>query len=235
MLVSPILHSASARTCCPSARRCCAAAAIPLRTLPCSRSNCASRGNAARTLSSVDAALTLAQRADAVVEGLRPGVMERLGLGPDTLLERNPKLVYGRMTGWGQDGFTRRTRHRLHRDARFAPVLTLAEAAAHPHAIARKGHAVRSDAKHWPTGASLPKKSTVSQLGGSGSRLKTQPARKGYAGASNEAQALATADTCSGGFDPGAVAQPPFSTKSPCDHESTFLSAARLAETSVAR
>src|SRR5438552_17029086 len=52
----------------------------------------------------VDAALALAQRADAVVEGFRPGVMERLGLGPDMLLERNPKLVYGRMTGWGQNG-----------------------------------------------------------------------------------------------------------------------------------
>ena len=52
----------------------------------------------------VDAALALAQRADAIVEGFRPGVMERMGLGPDRLLERNPKLVYGRMTGWGQDG-----------------------------------------------------------------------------------------------------------------------------------
>ena len=42
--------------------------------------------------------------ADVVVENYRPGVMERLGLGPDVCLERNPKLVYGRMTGWGQDG-----------------------------------------------------------------------------------------------------------------------------------
>jgi len=39
-----------------------------------------------------------------VIEGLRPGVMERLGLGPDVLLPQNPRLVYGRMTGWGQDG-----------------------------------------------------------------------------------------------------------------------------------
>jgi alpha-methylacyl-CoA racemase len=39
-----------------------------------------------------------------VIEGFRPGVLERLGLGPDTLLARNPKLVIGRMTGWGQDG-----------------------------------------------------------------------------------------------------------------------------------
>ncbi len=46
----------------------------------------------------------LVKQADAIVEGYRPGVMERLGLGPDVLLEDNPKLVYGRMTGWGQDG-----------------------------------------------------------------------------------------------------------------------------------
>src|SRR2546423_6962465 len=52
----------------------------------------------------VDAALRLIERADALLEGLRPGVMERLGLGPDLCLARNPKLVYGRMTGWGQDG-----------------------------------------------------------------------------------------------------------------------------------
>ena len=52
----------------------------------------------------VDAVLRLIDRADALVEGFRPGVMERLGLGPDICLPRNPKLVYGRMTGWGQDG-----------------------------------------------------------------------------------------------------------------------------------
>ena len=52
----------------------------------------------------VAAALQLAGKADAIIEGFRPGVMERLGLGPDLLLARNPKLVYGRMTGWGQDG-----------------------------------------------------------------------------------------------------------------------------------
>src|SRR5947207_11439068 len=48
--------------------------------------------------------LDLLANADAVIEGFRPGVMERLGLGPDVLLARNPKLVYGRMTGWGQQG-----------------------------------------------------------------------------------------------------------------------------------
>jgi len=49
-------------------------------------------------------ALRLIERADALVEGFRPGVMERLGLGPEVALERNPRIVYGRMTGYGQDG-----------------------------------------------------------------------------------------------------------------------------------
>jgi len=48
--------------------------------------------------------LDLVERADALIEGFRPGVMERLGIGPDDCLARNPKLVFGRMTGWGQDG-----------------------------------------------------------------------------------------------------------------------------------
>ncbi|HEX3699543.1 MAG TPA: CaiB/BaiF CoA-transferase family protein [Phenylobacterium sp.] len=52
----------------------------------------------------VEACLKLLDQADAVFEGFRPGVMERLGLGPDVALQRNPKLVYGRMTGWGQSG-----------------------------------------------------------------------------------------------------------------------------------
>lgn len=52
----------------------------------------------------VDAALRLLERADALIEGFRPGVMERNGLGPETCLARNPRLVYGRMTGWGQTG-----------------------------------------------------------------------------------------------------------------------------------
>jgi len=49
-------------------------------------------------------ALELISASDALIEGFRPGVMERLGLGPDICLERNPRLVYGRMTGWGQSG-----------------------------------------------------------------------------------------------------------------------------------
>jgi len=51
-----------------------------------------------------EVALKLIQRADALIEGFRPGVMERLGLGPEPCMARNPRLVYGRMTGWGQDG-----------------------------------------------------------------------------------------------------------------------------------
>ena len=52
----------------------------------------------------VETVLRLVESADALFEGFRPGVTERLGLGPDECLARNPKLVYGRMTGWGQDG-----------------------------------------------------------------------------------------------------------------------------------
>jgi alpha-methylacyl-CoA racemase len=49
-------------------------------------------------------ALRLVEQADVLIEGFRPGVMERLGVGPDVCLARNPRLVYGRMTGWGQTG-----------------------------------------------------------------------------------------------------------------------------------
>jgi alpha-methylacyl-CoA racemase len=52
----------------------------------------------------VETVLKLVQHADALIEGFRPGVAERLGVGPDDCRARNPKLVYGRMTGWGQDG-----------------------------------------------------------------------------------------------------------------------------------
>jgi alpha-methylacyl-CoA racemase len=80
----------------------------------------------------IRAVLDLAGKADALIEGFRPGVTERLGLGPDACLARNPRLVYGRITGWGQDG-------------------PLAQAAGHDinyialsgalHAIGRKGEA----------------------------------------------------------------------------------------------
>jgi alpha-methylacyl-CoA racemase len=52
----------------------------------------------------VETVLTLVEKADGLIEGFRPGVTERLGIGPDDCLARNPRLVYGRMTGWGQDG-----------------------------------------------------------------------------------------------------------------------------------
>ncbi len=52
----------------------------------------------------VELVLQLVEEADALFEPFRPGVAERLGIGPDECLARNPRLVYGRMTGWGQDG-----------------------------------------------------------------------------------------------------------------------------------
>jgi len=86
-------------------------------------------------------------KADALIEGFRPGVTERLGLGPDTCLACNPRLVYGRITGWGQDG-------------------PLAQAAGHDinyialsgalHAIGRKG------------GAPVPPLNLVGDFGGGG-------------------------------------------------------------------
>lgn len=54
----------------------------------------------------VDACLTLFEKANIVFEGYRPGVMERLGLGPDIALLHNPRLVYGRITGWGKPDHT---------------------------------------------------------------------------------------------------------------------------------
>lgn len=52
----------------------------------------------------IDTVLALVDQADILLEGFRPGVMERMGMGPEVCLARNPKLVYGRVTGWGQDG-----------------------------------------------------------------------------------------------------------------------------------
>ena len=79
-----------------------------------------------------EAGLQLASKADALIEGMRPGVMERLGLGPDEVLKRNPRLVYGRMTGWGQDGpLAPRAGHDINYIA-LAGVL---------HAFGRKGEA----------------------------------------------------------------------------------------------
>jgi crotonobetainyl-CoA:carnitine CoA-transferase CaiB-like acyl-CoA transferase len=52
----------------------------------------------------IELVMDLIEHADGMIEGFRPGVTERLGLGPDACLARNPRLVYGRMTGWGQTG-----------------------------------------------------------------------------------------------------------------------------------
>ena len=57
-----------------------------------------------KSAAGLETVLALVEAADALLEGFRPGVAERLGLGPDECLARNPRLVYGRMTGWGQDG-----------------------------------------------------------------------------------------------------------------------------------
>jgi len=98
----------------------------------------------------VAAALELARKADVVLEGFRPGVMERLGLGPDVLLAGNPKLVVGRMTGWGQDGpLAPRAGHDLNYIA-ISGIL---------HAIGRAG------------GAPVPPLNLVGDFGGGGMLL----------------------------------------------------------------
>jgi len=75
----------------------------------------------------------LAATADAIVEGFRPGVMERLGLGPDRLCAANPRLVYARMTGWGQDGpYARRPGHDLNYIALAGVLDPLGRAGAKP-------------------------------------------------------------------------------------------------------
>lgn len=79
-----------------------------------------------------EALLQLVGRADGLMEGARPGVMERLGLGPDDCLARNPRLVYGRVTGWGQDGPLRLAAgHDINYIAMTGAL----------HAIAQQGHA----------------------------------------------------------------------------------------------
>lgn len=76
-------------------------------TSPSTNTTLRSRRNLALDLKQPDAvaaALDLCAKADILIEGFRPGVMERLGLGPETVFARNPRMIYGRMTGWGQDG-----------------------------------------------------------------------------------------------------------------------------------
>ena len=88
-----------------------------------------------------DVVLSLLASADLFVEGFRPGVMERLGLGPEVCLARNPRLIYGRMTGWGQTG-------------------PLAHAAGHdPNYIALSGAL-------WPGGEQGPGADGTAHLGG---------------------------------------------------------------------
>lgn len=74
-----------------------------------SRQNVLNRGRKSLALDlkkpeAVETVLRLVESADVIIEGFRPGVMERLGLGPDVCLARNKKLIFGRMTGWGQTG-----------------------------------------------------------------------------------------------------------------------------------
>jgi alpha-methylacyl-CoA racemase len=96
------------------------------------------------------AALELVGKADALIEGFRPGVMERLGVGPDAALAKNPKLVYGRMTGWGQHGpMAPRAGHDINYIALAGPLA----------AIGR------------PTGAPVPPLNLVGDFGGGGMLL----------------------------------------------------------------
>ncbi|MGB1242182.1 MAG: CaiB/BaiF CoA transferase family protein, partial [Chitinophagales bacterium] len=75
------------------------------RRLPdCSRRGKRSIALNLKSAEGVETLLQLVEKADVLFEGFRPGVMERLGLGPDVCMVRNPKLIYGRMTGWGQTG-----------------------------------------------------------------------------------------------------------------------------------
>ena len=76
---------------------------IGLQTDPLARGR-RSVGINTKTPEGVDLVLKLCDTADVLIEGFRPGVAERIGLGPDVVHARNPRLVYGRMTGWGQDG-----------------------------------------------------------------------------------------------------------------------------------
>ncbi|ASR35406.1 carnitine dehydratase [Prauserella marina] len=62
-----------------------------------------------KTAEGVEVVLALAEKADVLIEGFRPGVAERIGLGPEQVRARNPRLIYGRVTGWGQDGPLART------------------------------------------------------------------------------------------------------------------------------
>jgi alpha-methylacyl-CoA racemase len=91
----------------------------------------------------VEQALALLDQADALIEGNRPGVMERLGLGPAICLARNPRLVYGRMTGWGQTG---PLAHAAGHDLNYVALTGLLSLAAAPGAAPRVPPTVLGDA-----------------------------------------------------------------------------------------
>src|SRR5579862_9190146 len=81
----------------------------------------------------IDALLRLVDTADVLLEGYRPGVTERMGVGPDACLARNPRLVYARMTGWGQEGPQARTaRHDIGYIARTGALHALGRAGGPP-------------------------------------------------------------------------------------------------------
>ena len=82
----------------------------------------------------VQIVLELVEGADVLVEGMRPGVTERLGIGPDDCLARNPRLVYGRMTGWGQDGpFAQTAGHDMNYIAITGALFGLGQDKSRPH------------------------------------------------------------------------------------------------------
>ncbi len=90
----------------------------------------------------------MVEQSDALIEGFRPGVTERLGSGPTTASARNPKLVYGRMTGWGQDGSVRavrRPRHQLHLAGGRSPHIGRADQPPDPAAQPRRRLRRRGD------------------------------------------------------------------------------------------
>ena len=97
-----------------------------------------------------DVALRLIERADVLIEGFRPGVMESLGLGPDVCLQRRPALVYGRVTGWGQDG-------------------PLAQAAGHDINYTALSGALHSSARHGSPPTPTP--GLIGDFGGGGMLL----------------------------------------------------------------
>ena len=89
-------------------------------------------------------ALRLIDGADALIEGFRPGVMERLGLGPDVCLGRNPKLAYGRVTGWGQEGpLAQAAGHDLNYIALTGALHAIGRAGTEAHAAVEPGGRLR--------------------------------------------------------------------------------------------